>query len=335
MLKINENNKTDIEDSTTKAYKKEGKGPVAFYSANPMLVDSFVSMFEYLIEERELIQSLVQTKTRLIKSDGELELQRLQNDFINIAAHELKTPVQPILALTVIWQTELINSESGQEESKKGSITISSNEIDILRRNALKLERLASEILTVTKIENKTLKLRLDRFDISKLISITISDIISHSKNDRSIKVLFDNNNNNSSSSIDSNYISSSISNNNDNKEGEIVVEADKVRIVEVIDNLLRNALRHAKSEIIVSLTKVENNSNVAVSITDDGEGIPAEMLPKLFTKFGSRSSTGTGLGLFISKNIIEAHGGRITGWNNPDRNGATFIFTLPIAKTE
>ena len=113
-------------------------------------------------------------------------------------------------------------------------------------------------------------------------------------------------------------------------KEG-IFIEADKGRINQVISNLLSNAIKFT-GEGTVTAAAVPNNDEIVVSITDTGPGIDSEILPKLFMKFATKSIAGTGLGLFISKSIIEAHGGRIWGKNNyPEGKGATFGFSLPL----
>jgi signal transduction histidine kinase len=117
----------------------------------------------------------------------------------------------------------------------------------------------------------------------------------------------------------------------------DLFVEADKVRINQVISNLLKNAIQFTKEGTITITAATEkmdyNNDEALVSIKDTGTGIDPEILPRLFTKFTSKSVTGTGLGLFISKSIIEAHGGKIWAQNNTDGIGATFAFSLPLSK--
>jgi two-component system sensor histidine kinase VicK len=116
-----------------------------------------------------------------------------------------------------------------------------------------------------------------------------------------------------------------------------IFVQADKRRITQVISNLLSNALKFTnEGTISISLgrKKDDNDNNkdyVVISVRDTGQGIGPEIFPKLFSKFATTSTTGTGLGLFISKGIIEAHGGKIWAENNPDGKGATFAFSIPI----
>ncbi len=107
---------------------------------------------------------------------------------------------------------------------------------------------------------------------------------------------------------------------------------ADKGRISQVLSNLVSNALKFSKSGTItvsIEISNYDNKKEFIVSVKDTGVGIDSDMMPRLFTKFSSKSQTGTGLGLFISKSLVEAHGGRIWAENNPDGKGATFRFSL------
>jgi two-component system sensor histidine kinase VicK len=115
----------------------------------------------------------------------------------------------------------------------------------------------------------------------------------------------------------------------------DVFVEADNVRINEVISNLIKNAIQFTKEGIITIAAEEEkmNYNEIQVSVKDTGKGIDPEIMPRLFTKFATKSVTGTGLGLFISKAIVEAHGGRIWGENNADGKGATFAFSLPLSR--
>ena len=113
-----------------------------------------------------------------------------------------------------------------------------------------------------------------------------------------------------------------------------ILIEADKVRITQVIDNLLSNALKFTKEGTISLSVESNDRRQAVVSVKDNGQGIDPSILPKLFTKFATKSELGgTGLGLFISKNIIEAHGGKIWAENNTNEKGATFYFSLPLVE--
>ena len=119
--------------------------------------------------------------------------------------------------------------------------------------------------------------------------------------------------------------------------KNDVFVDADRGRLNQVISNLLSNAIKFTKKEdaIYINVVEVKKQQQVIVSIKDTGIGIDPQILPRLFTKFATKSqSGGTGLGLFISKSIIEAHGGKIWATNNDDGKGATFAFSLPYFST-
>jgi signal transduction histidine kinase len=233
------------------------------------------------------------------------ESEKMKDEFINIAAHELRTPIQPILGLS-----DIIYSKVKDEELHEL--------LDIIMRNAKRLKRLTDNLLDVTKIESRSLMLNKEKFIMNILISEVLKDYVNKQKNQLIVKIVYD-----------------------FKRKEDIIVEADRDRISQVIHNLLDNALKftttHNNQKIFVIVDKKkegeEEKKVVIVSVKDTGEGIPEKILPKLFSKFSiSNSTTGTGLGLYICKNIIEAHEGKIWAENNSDENGATFSFTLPIA---
>ena len=258
---------------------------LATYSNSQSTVSSYASIFETLWTQTELYQKLK-------------ESEKIKDDFVHIAAHELRTPIQPILGLADILRSKL--TDGGREAEY----------LDVIIRNAKRLQRLTQDILDIARIESKSLNLKKESFNLSEMILSAIAD----SKNqdakehkDANLKLEF----------IDS-------------KEC-IFIEADKGRINQVISNLLSNAIKFT-NEGTVTAAIVPNNNEIVVTITDTGPGIDSEILPKLFTKFATKSTTGTGLGLFISKSIIDAHGGKIWGKNNyPEGKGATFGFSLPL----
>jgi len=259
----------------------------AVYSNNKTSVDLFKSMFNLLWNERKIVSELE-------NSD------KLQKNFINIAAHELRTPIQTITGLIHLLK------------SKKAAIVEKEDEIiDILARNADRLDKLTENILYKTKIESQSLKLTKERFDIIEKIDRIVKEIQSQYI-DRGIEIIVKH-------SID-----------------HIIVTADKIRIYEVLSNLLNNAIRFTgKGQITISsyiedYSQASGCGTVIVKITDTGPGINDDILPNLFTPFLTGSSFGTGLGLYICKNIIEAHGGKMWAENNPIGKGATFYFSLP-----
>ena len=269
--------------------------------------------FNYMVNYIKNIKKQDILIKELEKANEELKYRdQLKDEFINIAAHELKTPIQPILGLC-----ELLRD-------RETTIVKDEEILDVIIRNSKRLMKLAEDILNVTRIESGSFFLKKERFDIGELISEIMNDIKEKIvENKKNIKLFFEHYNGN---------------NNNNNK---IIVEADRNRLCQVISNLLNNAIKFTDEgsiTIIVGTKKINNNSNkVIVSIKDTGTGIDSEILPKLFTKFATKSpiAGGTGLGLFISKSIIEMHGGSIWAFNNDEKNkddrGSTFTFSLPV----
>ncbi len=263
----------------------------------------------YFINIIGLALSIIQYNVRLRESNELITIQyekvkeseKIKDKFINIAAHELRTPIQPILMLTDILYYK-IKDETHREL------------LEIILRNAKRLKRLSDNLLDITKIETRSLNLNKKFFNLNILISEVLKDYINKQKNQLKVEIVY--------------YFK---------HKADIFLEADRDRISQVIRNLLDNALKftmHSNQTVFVIVDKKEGQGQVIVSVKDTGEGISNEILPKLFTKFTTRdSTTGTGLGLYICKNIVEAHGGRIWAENNSNENGAIFTLTLPSAK--
>jgi signal transduction histidine kinase len=239
------------------------------------------------------LERTVNTRTAELRiANEQLKTQdRMQKEFIDIAAHELRTPIQPILGVA-----EMLENELGSKR----------DDIKMIARNAKRLERLTQDLLDVAKIEGQSLKIRKERFDIGELISVLIKDHRKQFSGDHKTSLEYESNGQ------------------------EIFLQADKERMTQVISNLIDNALKFTDNGSVVISTNKTNDGKVSVSVRDTGKGIAPDILPRLFTKFASRSQKGTGLGLFISKSIVEAHGGKIWGENNEGENGATFTFTIP-----
>ena len=242
----------------------------------------------------------------------------MQKEFLGIAAHELRTPIQPILGLSKIVKDKIKDKDL-------------KDLLEIVIKNTNRLKRLTEDILDVTRIEGNKLLLKKESVCIWDLLHSIIKEF-EHSleNNNKNIKfeLYFKN--------IDLNSVN---------------VVADRTRITQVISNLINNSIMFMSTEngkedgnglisINVEKTKINRNKSnssdriidkVIISIKDNGKGIDPEIFPRLFTKFASKSFQGTGLGLYISKNIIEAHGGEIWAENNKDGKGATFYFTLPL----
>lgn len=250
-------------------------------------------------------ESLIESNKKLESANKRLEVHdKMQKDFINIAAHELRTPIQPILALTQVLRSRKEKNNNGKEIEEELSL------LDAIIRNAKRLQRLAEDILDVTKIESHSLILHKERFNLNEVISNTIQDISRNQISNGKVKLRYE---------FDKDLL---------------FIEADKERITQVISNLLSNAVKFTK-EGTISISVEKKDSKVTFNIKDTGTGIDSEILPRLFTKFASKSFEGTGLGLFVSKSIVEAHGGKMWAENNADGNGASFSFSLPLNKQE
>src|SRR5215831_18933084 len=259
---------------------------LATYSNSQSTVLSYVSIFESLWTQTDLYQKL-------------RESEKVKDDFVNIAAHELRTPIQPILGLADILRSK---ETDGGERAEY---------LDVIIRNAKRLQRLTQDILDISRIESRSLDIKKESFNLSEMILSAIAD-----SNNQIGKEHKDN--------LKLEFMG---------PKEDIFIEADKGRINQVISNLLNNAIKFTnEGTVIVSVAGVRTNNEIVVSISDTGIGIDSEILPRLFTKFATKSTTGTGLGLFISKSIIDSHGGKIWGKNNyPEGNGATFGFSLPL----
>jgi signal transduction histidine kinase len=279
----------------------------------------------FLIGWSSNLNDEVKRRTReLNESNKQLEVaneqlkvhDKTQKEFINIASHEFRTPTQAILGFSQLLRTyperrdEMINA---------------------IERNAVRLQSLTNNILDVSRIESQSLSLNKEKFNINEKIRNVIDDL----KLRHQVEITFAN-----------------------PKVDPIVVEADKIRIYEVISNLLVNAIKFTQKNsssndngnslgegTITVFTAIKSNQvykkgntgssvkEVIISIRDRGAGIDPDIQDRLFSKFVTKSDTGTGLGLYISKGIIEAHGGRIWAENNAEGKGATFYFSLPLSK--
>ena len=267
------------------------------------LSSHFNIMKQYIVSTNKHLNRLVKERTRELEiANEQLKMQdKMQKEFINIASHEMKTPVQAILTYSQLLQKY-------PEKQKEFALAIN--------RNSIRLQRLSNDILDVAKIESGGLILNKEVFDINKVVSDIIDDY----------KTIIVNN-------------SYDVKLNFKPFQGTLLIEANKERISGVISNLLSNAIKFTKKgEIFVSVDKKEddNYDNYAlVTVRDTGEGIDSEILPNIFSKFITKSFEGIGLGLYISKYIVEAHGGKILAENNIDGKGATFSFSLPLFKSK
>ena len=252
------------------------------------------------VQLKKTNESLTESNSLLASANKQLEIHdNMQKEFINVAAHELRTPIMPILG-----EAELIENDISENEFA----SVSKEQISSIIRNAKRLDRLAADILDVTNIEGKSLKLNKSTFDIDEILSELVTEYSRHIENDQAkskmVKILYE--------------------------PIHVKIFADRYRITQVISNIINNSIKFTEQGSI-SIEGATGNNELTIKITDTGKGIDKEIVNRLFDKFVSRSEQGTGLGLFISKNIMESHGGTITGFNNENELGATFVFTLPL----
>lgn len=259
----------------------------ATYSVSKARTQSYGFIFDTIWTQAELYRQLELRTMELEK------LNAMQNEFVNVAAHELRTPTQAI-----VGYSEMLEQSSDRNKLYEKAIS----------RNAQRLFSLTSDILDVARIESQTLGLNKSDFDMNQEIENVIKNItespgwtdISHN-----VRFVFE--------PCDSS-----------------IILGDRERINQVIQNLVNNAVKFTKvGTITIGVEKNNQSNDVTITVTDTGTGIDKEILPRIFMKFATKSKTGTGLGLFIAKAIVEAHGGHIEAYNNTDGKGAVFKFTL------
>ena len=267
---------------------------------------SYASVFDNLWNQSEMYEQLQ------LAYDNLKQHEIRQQEFIDIVAHEFRGPLTPIIGLA-----EYIRDESVNSDQKKL--------LDIVIHNSKRLRLLIEKILDVTRIDGKLYTLEITKFSINQLILDVVKQFENHIKE--------------SGTTMHFKY-----DHNFGNKD--YLINADRVKIEQVLSNLIENSIKFQADKgayVFLSIEKKEfignagqsthKRSYAVVSIIDNGKGIDPEILPRLFTKFASKSFHGTGLGLYLSRNIVEAHGGRIWGTNNLNKEGgATFSFSLPLA---
>ncbi len=289
------------------------------YSNSKSTVLSYASIFETLWRQSELHE-------RLEELNEELRLRDVaQREFINTAAHELRTPIQPILGLS-----EIILESNKDEDLKEYLI--------IIARNAERLHRLTNNILDVTKIEGRILRLDKGMVDLDDLISSLVTEYQTsiEQKKIGNVRKKDDDGVNKEDKDLFSQVHYSPSAD-----VGPVMIEVDKDRIIQVLSNLINNAINSSNKRRIagnddifpieVFMKKDDSSEEITTMVRDGGTGIDKSMTGKLFTKFVTTTDGGTGLGLYVSKNLVEAHGGKIWAYNNSNGRGATFCFTLPL----
>jgi signal transduction histidine kinase len=307
------------DDTKGSSYDAAG---ISTYSNSRTIVSSYVSIFESLWNQTELYEQLKKSNEQLtnlykqvVTTNEQMQTNsNMQNEFINIAAHELRAPIQPILGLAEVLRNEKRRKQQQEGDNREQkNVEDKDDLLNIIIRNAKRLQRLTENILDITKIENNSMELNKVEFIMSTIVLESFTDFTNQLSREQkeSVKLTL---------ALD---------------EGDVLIVADKHRINQVISNLLNNAIKFTKQGHITISTEKERKygKEVIVKVKDSGSGIDPDIMSRLFTKFATKSYTGTGLGLFICKSIVEAHGGKMWAENNRDSRGATFSFSLPIIK--
>ena len=282
--------------------RKDGSTFPVLISANNLYDDdgNLIGSNSAIIDETDTYRA----RKQLEKANEQLkEVQKLKDEFISIASHELRTPIQPILSYVEL-------AERGLVEDK--------NALDIIRVQAQRLKKLADDILDVSRIESGNLNYDMQRANINEII-LEVADSCKYVQISKTPKMR-------RQISIETKLGS------------DFELHVDKTRIAQALSNILQNSIKFTEEgEITVETTVLAEKRLFEIKISDTGMGISSEILPKLFAKFVTRTTGddvnkhGTGLGLFITRSIIQAHGGDIFAYNNENGKGATFVIRLPI----
>lgn len=285
----------DVKDDN-KSNFLEAVGYATFHTSKSR-TESYNFIFDTIWRQADLYESLREANKNLLYSYQKLEEHdAMEKEFINLAAHELRTPSQ-----SIIGYSEMLKDLPERNKQYEEAIS----------RNAERLYSLVTNMLSIARIESQTMKLNKTDFDLNVKIENVIKDIsqqVDIRKSNR-VRIEF-------------------------KPDGKINIVADKEKIFQVFANLLNNALKFTTQGTIQITTKAKDEIKQAVvTIKDSGPGIDPEIIPHLFTKFKTKSEKGLGLGLYISKSIVEAHHGKIEAYNNPNSNGATFVVTLPLTE--
>ena len=268
-----------------------------------------------IVELKDKEEALTESNKNLLLVNEKLSLQsKSQMEFVNITAHELRTPIMPIITLTELLYSKIKKENKTQKKSPSKENEKKQEILEVILRNCYRLYRITEDILDVTKMESQILKLNKQMSELNEIIRNVVNDfneIINKKRyGSDQVRIVYE------------------------PSKDIILVNADKGRLNQLLSNLLDNALKFTKEGNIIIAAKKQKDDEVIVSIKDSGTGIDPEILPRLFTKFATKSEQGTGLGLYICKNITEAHGGRMWAEANPG-GGSTFYFTLPIVKSD
>lgn len=254
-------------------------------------------------------------RQQMLDANRELKkAQELRDDFIRIAAHDLRSPIQPILGMA-----ELALREPAHREKA----------LHVILAEARRLKQLANDLLDVAKIESGIgLACDLRKVRASELVA----DIMNHAQ----LRVNNGGSDNHGRPYPKSVQVEAILSHNNN-----LMLQIDKDRMIQALTNIIDNSIKFTKvGRISIGTRILPDGKTFEIKILDTGTGIPEDILPRLFEKFASKGPTnsargsdgqGTGLGLFISRSIVRAHGGDILAYNNSDGPGASFVVRIPI----
>jgi two-component system sensor histidine kinase VicK len=257
--------------------------------------ESYSFIFDTVWRQADLYESLKQANKNLLYSYQKLEEHdAMEKEFVNLAAHELRTPSQ-----SIIGYSEMLRDSPERNKRYEEAIL----------RNAERLHSLVTNMLSIARIESQTMKLNKTNFDLNTKIENVINDVSQQFELRAEDKVRID-----------------------FKPCNKINIFADKEKIFQVFANLLSNALKFTNKGVInISVRRNEEADKAIATITDSGSGIDPDIIAHLFSKFKTKSEKGLGLGLYISKSIVDAHHGKIEAYNNPNSKGATFVVTLPL----
>jgi len=301
-----------VKDVEMKYKTKNGEEIPVLVSASVMrdekgkmisIVVSAKDMRAYKELERERVEAERKRREEAEKSIKKLkELDKMKDDFLNVTAHELRTPLFPIKSqVQVLLSGELGAMTKDQRES-----------LEMIKRNEARLHSLVVDVLDISKIKSEKLRVLPEKTDINKIIKEVISDLKSEAQK-KNIKL-----------SIEGEL-----------KLPEIMI--DTKRITQVIANLVNNAIKFTPEKGNIRLEGQFSKDEVIIGVTDSGMGLSKENIEKLFVPFFQvesglvRAQKGTGLGLAISKGIVNAHDGKIWVESAGEGKGSSFIFSLPV----
>jgi signal transduction histidine kinase len=282
----------------TKATFEQAVG-LATFSNSKATVLPYVTIFESFWRETELYEKAQ-------------EADRLKDEFVNISAHELRNPITPIMASADFAIEQLKKIKEGKFD--EGTISSLTENLNMILRNASKIHRLSEDLLQVSKLESGTFTLHVEEVQLKQILEQAIEDAKKKAASqNKDVNIILD-------------YILK-----NKSPQSDFILYCDGSKIAQVLYNVLDNAIKFTEKGDIVLSVSMYNENNIVIKVEDSGPGIDPSIKDKLFEKFTSKSQNGTGLGLFLSRKIVEAHGGSIWAADNPRGNGATFAFTMPI----